>query len=234
MKALNTVSTLACLALLSTYSVNGFAKTGNGDSYSGPTLAPNAIAMSMDKPISELQLYKVLTGCFAPSAENNFLADFIKPLLPNAQHDQIDDYNFRGEAKSENGNLSLQFYDSFLFVQKQNIARFQMEIKPNGVLWINEYPGSSIKAKRVFSVAHFPVFKSKITIIDSYDPISGDYIGKIKKLNNLQVIYNFREEPAYVKARNITTNLGDQGAPTELMAPVADYTNCVIEELGKL
>jgi hypothetical protein len=80
MKVSNTVSTLACLALLSTYSVNGFAKTGNGDSYSGPTLSGSAVALTLDKPVLNTQLGSVIKACLTNGGEKSYLSQVLSPF----------------------------------------------------------------------------------------------------------------------------------------------------------
>lgn len=83
MKVSNTVSTLACLALLSTYSINGFAKTGNGDSYSGPTLTGDAVSLGSDKPIKNSELSKVIKSCLTTGGKDSYLLKILTPLYGN-------------------------------------------------------------------------------------------------------------------------------------------------------
>lgn len=80
MKVSKSVSTLACLALLSTYSVNGFAKTGNGDSYSGPTLSGSAVALTLDKGILNSQLTKALSSCLTSGGDKSYLSKVLTPF----------------------------------------------------------------------------------------------------------------------------------------------------------
>lgn len=109
MKVSNTLSTLACLALLSTYSVSGFAKTGNGDSYSGPTLSGAAVALTQDKPILNSQLTAVLKSCLIDGGNESYFSKVINPFYGNKLNfleSRTENDYFNKDTNEKNGDTS--------------------------------------------------------------------------------------------------------------------------------
>lgn len=109
MKASKVLSTLTCLALLSTYSVSGFAKSGNGDSYSGPTLSGAAVSLTSDKQILNSQLTKVVRGCLV-DGEKSHLAQILLPF-------------YGKELVQVKGNIGTELYNNRTSDNEEEISK---------------------------------------------------------------------------------------------------------------
>lgn len=208
-------------------------QSGNGEGYNGPTLAPDAVVMSVDKPVMGKKMNNILSSCFINKDQDNFSEVFFKPI-----YNKIDTRLSRLFADSvsiySDRIVVFNFYHAFLSAEYKNKSTdpigLQVTIDSRGFLFVEQRDGNGNLIRKL-KISNFPIFKTKAKEIATYDPITGDYTGQDIMLENLQVIYDFRNAPAYVQARNVTDG---KDSPTQLMAPVADFTNCVIEGLGKL
>lgn len=214
------------------------AKSGNGDSYSGPTLSGNVIVLSLDKPILEEQFQEVFNNCMS---KENFLKDF----FDNYYKDSKAQYEWKDNSsiiESISGTtLGEKDPEQFLKVSSKFLAvhtspkriyrdLIELKVSTNGDLDIYMTKMTQDGRNLQLAVKDFPIFSfSQIEGSLRYDPITGEIIKFDTYFKNLKVIYNHSMKPGYVQAINKST-----GQKTQLMAPVGDFTTCMIDKLGSL
>lgn len=287
MKALKTVSALACLALLSTYSVNGFAKSGNGDSYSGPTLSGAAVSLTQDKQILNSQLVSVIRSCLV-DGEKSLLSQVLLPFygkeLTQVKGDNGSQYlNTRISDRSDNsvdnaeeffadGAASFRYYSSYTLPEitikhKSGWRTYTYKLQPYATVtsFLNMYgtlnisiwtgykndgnvPSTTTQGtaeyneavrmlkekykERKLVIGNLPIFSAAVSRLDTFNPITGDYLKTELALKNLKMAYDRDSQDAYSQVFNANTE--GKVAPTQFMAPNAEFADCVSDKLGRL
>lgn len=206
------------------------ASSGNGGGYNGPTLSGDAVEMSLDKPIKAADLTKIIKRCmYDRSTKDGFLKQTLGPLGVGGII-----LNYSAEVELIEGFTKVKVGD-----QVRELVAVRPYVTFNQIyanLEVYKTLGAYNPALGTLSYlnSEFQIDSSLRIIADSsqnvkrYDPITQDEVGIDKEFVGLKILRD-ANEPAFVSLMNKRTN-----RETQLLAPMADLTNCLVDGLGKM
>lgn len=212
---------------------DGFAKnkTGNGDGYSGPTLDAQAIAVNMDKKIKQSQVFAIAKACAEIPGKDNFLVQIGKPLFQVSKYNTGSQLVVSGYDSSNELVLTMEgLHTSYIDKTLGKIEKMSAVIDSGELRFQHSTPHHAAGKLRNFKAPSFPKFVyTKKAFTPIFDSITGDLIKEDYTYENFRVLYDFQNYPAYPVLTNITTR-----QETALVAPAAEFTQCIIDGLGRL
>ncbi len=194
-------------------SVPVFAKSGNGGGYNGPTLSGDAVVMSADKVIKFEELKSSLGECFFNDKKTGFFQEISKSS--KKFEEQL--------ANVTTANSSVSFYSNKISSYRVTSYPFGFEFQmesgaPNGIISV----GATL-----FTANGLPRLLGDIENFYEYDEVTGDILKDYFVVKNLKIVRANTDE--FITLINFSTK-----RETQILAPVGDLTNCIIDRVGKL
>lgn len=218
-----TLSSLV-LVTLSLVSSPSFAKsTGNGDGYQGPTLTGEAMAMNMDYNMKDDDFYKILSKVLKKcvlnqKASTGLLLESLEPMLNREKSSLLPPILTVDSKHLENGYEEIQWSVEGY----GDNAPISTTLNNKGLFTFNKLKyGVSYE----FEANNFPkilIYKKTVT---EYDELTAYPVKSYDVVTNLKIV-----RPANSSAFE---KLQAFHRDTLMVAPVAEFTDCLVDGLGR-